>query len=176
VKFRFVLCLLCATFFLSGVARAQEKPGEWGSVGAGYIYQATEGTGPASGHWTSTHGWYVLSTFNINKQVGVFADFANFYGRGQNAHVELYGAFHGFSNKTRFTPFIFIGPGWIRASNAGTITHSGAWCVGGGMNVRLTRWLSFQTIPVEYVMNTANGNVGNNVVARAGLAITIPRK
>lgn len=52
----------------------------WGSVGAGYIYQTTEGP---KGGWTSSNGGYVLPTFNINKQVEVFSDFGNFYGRGQ---------------------------------------------------------------------------------------------
>jgi hypothetical protein len=33
----------------------------------------------------------VLPTFDINKQVGVFADFANFYGKDKNVHVEFYG-------------------------------------------------------------------------------------
>jgi hypothetical protein len=144
----------------------------WGSVGGGYIYQTTETT---TGHWVSSHGWYVLPTFNINKQLGVFADFANFYSYRQNIHVELYGPFHAFSNRTRFTPFVFIGPSWIRNSSAGTITHSFAWCVGGGLTISLTRWVSFQTIPIEYVMNTANRNVGNNFVGRAGFALTIPK-
>jgi hypothetical protein len=44
------------------------------------------------------------------------------------------------------------------------------------LTIRLTRWVSFQTIPVEYVMNTAHYNVGNNFVARAGFALTIPKK
>jgi hypothetical protein len=138
----------------------------------GYIYQLTEGT---TGHWISTHGWYVLPTFNINKQVGVFADFANFCGKGQNIHLDLFGPFHAFHNKTRYTPFIFTGIGRIRDSNAGTITNSFAWFAGGGLTIRLTRWVSFQTIPIEYVMNTANGNVGNNFAARAGFALTIPK-
>jgi hypothetical protein len=166
--------LLLFGLLLPGACLAQE----WGSVGAGYIYQVS-GVG---GHWPSTHGWYVLPTFNINKQVGVFADFANFYGKGanfvgndQNIHVELYGVFHGFQNKTKVTPFVFIGPGFIRNSYAGTVTHSFAWCTGAGLTIRLTRWVSFQTIPVEYVMNTANGKAGANFVARAGLALTIPK-
>jgi hypothetical protein len=146
---------------------------EWGSVGGGYIYQVTEGT---ASQWTSSNGWYVLPTFNINKKVGVSADFANFYSKGQNVHVDLFGSFHAFSNKTRYTPFVFTGIGRIRDSKGGTITNSFAWYAGGGLMIRLTRWVSFQTIPIEYVMNTANGNVGNNFVARAGLAITIPRK
>lgn len=160
--------LLLFGLLLPGACFAQE----WGSVGGGYIYQLTEGT---TGHWTSTHGWYALWTFNINKQVDVSADFANFYGKGQNIHVQLYGPFHAFSNKTRYTPFVFIGPGYIRDSSAGTITHSFAWCVGSGVTIRLTRWVSFQTIPVEYVMNTVNYNVGSNFVARVGLALTIPK-
>ena len=169
----FVLCLVGLLSLFDSAAQAQERQaGSWGSVGAGYIYQTTEGT---TGHWTSSHGWYALSTFNINKQIGVFADFANFYSTRQNAHVELYGALHGFSNRSRYTPFIFTGPGFIRDSKAGAIAHSFAWCMGGGMTVRLSRWVSFQTIPVEYVINTANGNVGNNFVARAGLALTIPK-
>jgi hypothetical protein len=83
-----------------------------------------------------------------------FADFANFCGKGQNIHLDLFGALHGFGNKTRYTPFIFTGIGRIRDSNAGTITNSFAWFAGGGLTIRLTRCVSFQTIPIEYVMNT----------------------
>lgn len=168
MKSKLIALLVGLAFFYGAVAQAQD----WGAVGSGYIYQLTQGT---TAHWTSAYGWYVLPTFNINKQVSVFADFANLYGKGQNIHAELYGVSHGFSNKTRYTPFIFIGPGFIRDSNAGTISYSFAWCAGGGLMVRLTRWVSFQAIPVEYVMNAADGNVENNFDARAGLAITIPK-
>jgi len=173
VKFNFIVLFIALTASCSAVALAQEKDIDWGSAGAGYLSQLTEGT---TGNWTSTHGWYVLPTFNINKQVGVFADFANLYGKDKNIHVEFYGVFHGFGNKTRLTPFIFTGPGYIRASSAGTISHSLGWCVGGGLTIPLTRRLSFEAIPVEYVVNTANGNVGNNIDARAGFAITFPKK
>jgi hypothetical protein len=151
---------------------AEAHAQDWGSLGGGYIYQLTEGT---TGHWTSTQGWYVLPTFNINKQIGVFADFANLYGRDENVYVEFYGVFHGFANKTRLTPFIFTGPSYIRASSTGTISHSLGWCGGGGLMIPLTRRLLFETIPVEYVNNTANGDVGNNIVARAEFAITFPK-
>jgi hypothetical protein len=173
VKFKFVVPFIALAVSCSAVAPAQEKQIDWGSVGGGYLSQLTEGT---TGDWTSTHGWYVLPTFNINRQVGVFADFANLYGKDENVHVEFYGVFHGFGNKTRLTPFIFTGPGYIRASSAGAISHSLGWCGGGGLMIRLTRRLSFETIPVEYVINTANGNVGNNIVARAGFAITFPKR
>jgi len=173
VKFKFVVSFIALTVSCSAVAPAQEKQIDWGSVRGGYYYQLSEGT---TGDWTSTHGWYVLSTFNINRQVGVFANFANLYGKDKNIHVEFYGVFHGFANKTRLTPFILTGPGYIRASSAGTISHSLGWCGGGGLTVRLTPRLSFETIPVEYVINTANGNVGNNIVARAGFEITLPKR
>jgi hypothetical protein len=169
VKFKCVAFLVGLAFSCGAVAQAQD----WGSVGGGYLYQVTEGN---TGHWTSFNGWYVLPTFNINKQVGVFADFANLYGKRTNLHIELYGVNHGFGNRTRYTPFIFTGPGFIRDSSGGTIGTSFGWCFGGGLMIRLTRWVSFQTIPVEYVINTANGNVGNNFDARAGFAITIPKK
>jgi hypothetical protein len=114
--------LVGLTFLFGAVAQAQEKQtGSWGSVGGGYIYLLTEGT---TSHWTSTHGWYVLPTFNINKQVSVFADFANFYGKGQNIHADPFGPIHAFSSKTRYAPFIFTGIGRIRDSRAGTITNS----------------------------------------------------
>ena len=173
VKLKFVVLFIALAVFCSAVAPAQEKQIDWGSVGGGYLSQFTEGS---TGDWTSTHGWYVLPTFNINKQVGVFADFANLSGKDKNAHVEFYGVFHGFANKTRLTPFIFTGPGYIRASSDGTISHSLGWCGGGGLTIRLTPRLSFETIPVEYVINTANGNVGNNVVARAGFVIALPKR
>jgi hypothetical protein len=173
VKFKFVVSFIALAVSCSAVAPAQEKQIDWGSVGGGYISQLTEGT---TGDWTSTHGWYVLPTFNINRQVGVFADFANLYSKDENVHVEFYGVFHGFGNKTRLTPFIFTGPGYIRASSAGTRSHSLGWCGGGGLMIRLTQRLSFEAIPVEYVINTANGNVGNNIDTRAGFAITFPKR
>jgi hypothetical protein len=167
-----VASLMGSTFICSAMAPAQQRAAEWGSVGAGYIYQFTEGS---ASRWSSSQGWYVLPTLNITKSVGAFADFASFYARDQNAHAEFYGAFHGFSNPSRYTPFIFIGPGFIRASDRGNVAHSFAWCTGVGLTVRLTRLVSFQTIPIEYVDNTANGNTGNNFVLRAGLALTIPK-
>jgi hypothetical protein len=169
VKSKCVAFLVGLTFICGVAAQAQE----WGTVGTGYLYQLTENN---TFNWTSYHGWYVLPTFNITKQVGVFADFANLYGKGQNLHIELYGANHGFGNRTRYTPFVFTGPGWIRNSYAGNIEHSFAWCVGGGAMIRLTKWVSFQTIPFEYVLNTSNGRIGNNFDARAGFALTIPKK
>jgi len=161
---------LCVAGFLllSGSCFAQS----WGSVGMGYDYLLTKGT---AGQWTSTNGWYALPTFNINKNIGVFADFTNFYGSGKNVHGTTFGPLHAFGNKSRYTPFIFAGIGKVRASDAGTVTNSFAWLAGGGFTIRLTRWVSFQTIPVEYVMSTANGNVGNNFLARAGIALTIPK-
>jgi hypothetical protein len=71
-------CQVCLVglLLLSGRCVAQS----WGSVRAGYDYLITKGS---NGDWTSTNGWYVLPTFNINKQIGVFADFTNFYGSGK---------------------------------------------------------------------------------------------
>lgn len=173
MKFKFVLCVAGFAVFLCGPAKAQDpKTGSWGSVGAGYIFQTSE---TSNSNWIGLHGWYVLPTFNITKQIGVFGDFANLYHDHQNIHVDLFGPFHAFGNRTRFTPFIFTGVGRIRDSNASTVANSLAWFAGAGMMVRLTRWVSFETIPVEYVMNTAGWNVGNNFDARAGFAITIPK-
>lgn len=169
MKFRFLLLVALAVFFGAG-ARAQDT---LGSVGAGYIYQFSQGPG---GGWTSTRGRYALPTYNINQDIGVFADFANFYNKGRNLHVQLFGAFHAFGNRSRFTPFVFIGPGHIRDSYAGTVSYSFAWCWGRGLNVRLTRWVTFQTIPVDYVMNTANGNPASNFGMRTGFALTLPKK
>jgi hypothetical protein len=72
--------LWLAGFLVAGTCFAQT----WGSAGGGYIYQVSE---TPTSHWVSSHGWYGLGTFNINKQVGLFADFANFYTTGQNLHV-----------------------------------------------------------------------------------------
>jgi hypothetical protein len=154
---------------LAGTCFAQS----WGSVGVGYNALLTEG---GLGNWTTSHGLYALPTFNINEQIGVFADFPNFYSKGQNVHGDVFGPLHAFGNETRYTPFVFVGIGDIRDSRAGNVTNSFGFVVGGGLLIRLTRWVSFQTIPIEYVMNTANSQVGNNFVARAGLALTIPKK
>ena len=160
--------LWLAGFLLAGTCFGQT----WGSVSGGYIYQASE---TPNGHWVSQNGWYGLGTYSITKRVSLFGDFPTFYAPGQNIHVQLYGVSYSFANKTRFTPFVFIGPGFIRNSYAGAVNYSFAWCVGGGLLIRLSRWVSFETIPVEYVMNTANWNVGNNFDARAGFRLTIPK-
>lgn len=161
--------MIVAGLLLCGTCSAQT----WGSIGAGYIQQLTE-TRPAT--WTTVHGWYLLGNLNITRRLTLYADIPNFYGPGENVHVQLYGPAYSFPNKTRVTPFVFIGPGFVRDSRNGTVTTSFAWCVGGGFLVRITRWVSFQTIPVEYVMNIPNGKVVNNFVQRAGFALTIPKK
>ena len=161
------LCV-AGLLLLSGTCFAQS----WGTVGAGYIFQTSEG--PKS-QWSPSNGWYILPTFDLTKNIGVNADFANFYAKGQNIHVDLFGVYHAFGNRTRLTPFVFTGVGRIRDSKAGVVANSFAWYAGAGTFFRLTRWVSFEAIPVEYVMNTAGDNVGNNWVARAGFAITIPK-
>jgi hypothetical protein len=173
VKFKFVVSFIALSAFWIPVVQSQEKQTDWGSVGGGYLYQLSEST---TGHWTSTHGWYVLPTFNINKQIGVFADSANLYSNDDNVHADFFGVLHGFENRTKVTPFIFTGPGYVRVSDNRTISHSFAWCGGGGFVIPISQRVSFQAIPIEYVVNTANGNVGNNIVARAGFAITIPKR
>jgi len=96
--------------------------------------------------------------------------------KGQNIHGDVFGPLHAFGNETCYTPFVFVGIGDIRDSGAGILTTSFGFVMGGGLLIRLTRWVSFQTIPIEYVMNTANSQVGNNFVARAGFALAIPKK
>ena len=66
MKFKFVMSFIALAVSCSAVAPAQEKQIDWRSVGGGYLSQTTEG---ATGNWTSTHDWYVLPTFNINRQV-----------------------------------------------------------------------------------------------------------
>ena len=90
MKFKYVVFLIGLGFFCGVVAQAQQRQMDWGSVGAGYVYQFSEsitghdcGGRTGDGNWTSTRGWYVLPTFSITKRVGAFADFANFYGKGQ---------------------------------------------------------------------------------------------
>lgn len=173
MKLKFVFSLVSLAIFFSGTGQAQEKRTAWGTVGAGYDNLLTEGK---AGQWTGSNGWYILPTFNINKQIGVFGDFTNFYAKGLNVHGDTFGALHGFDNRTRFTPFGFIGGGVVRVSNAGSVTTSGALITGAGLMIRITPLVSFETIPVEYVMNTPNGNLSNNFLIRAGLAITIPKK
>ena len=86
-----------------------------GFYGGGYIYQVSE---TPNGHWVSFHGWYGLGTYNITDRVSLFGDFPNFYATGPNIHIQLYGVSYSFANKTRFTPFVFIGPGFLRSSSA----------------------------------------------------------
>ena len=80
-----------------------------------------------------------------------------------------------FGNETELIPFDLAGIGDIRDSQQGHATNQFGWVAGGGVMYRLNNRLSRQTIPVEYVMNTTGGNVGNNFLARAGFAVTIPK-
>lgn len=161
--------LTLATMLSAGFCSAQS----WGTVGFGYDYLLTENT---AGNWVSSHGWYLLPTVSITKHVAVFGDFANFYSKGQNIHGDVFGPLYLFTNETRTTPFVFTGIGDIRDSDLGTVTNAFGWVAGGGFLFKLNSWLSLQTIPVEYVMNTAHSSVGNNFLARAGFVITIPKK
>lgn len=166
---RFVVAAISFGLLSLGNCYAQS----WGTVGFGYNYLLTE---KPTGNWVSSHGWYALPTVSVTKHLGVFADFTNFYSKGQNIHGYVFGPMYQFTNESRVTPFVFTGAGDVRTSADAVVANNFAWVVGSGFLMKLNSWLSLQTIPVEYVLNTPNSSVGNNFLARAGFVITIPKK
>jgi hypothetical protein len=149
------------------------------ALSAGFTYLQTDLTGTPGANAGYLMGWYVIPQYNFSTHVGLIADFTNFY----NWHAHAAENVHGFTGGPVYmmplgalTPFTFLEGGAVRDSRQGTITWSPAIVAGVGANLKITKLVSFQLVPGEYVTTKLpNGNWESNYNAKAGFVIACTR-
>lgn len=149
------------------------------ALSAGVTYLQTDLTGTAGGTNGYLMGWYAIPQYNFTSHLGVIADFTNFY----NWHAHAAENVHGFTAGPVYmaplgalTPFAFLEGGAIRDSRQGMITWSPGIVAGIGANLKMTRLISFQLVPGEYVTSRlSNGDWEGNYSAKAGFVVAWSR-
>lgn len=186
---RIALCLATLAF-LSGVASAQETPKV--EVFGGYAYQRTD----FSVAGANSNGFDASVTANLNRWVGIVADFQYVTGSGKSSFFSLnfkedsdqfmytFGPKVTFRNKTRVTPFAHALFG--AAHREGNTTfgttrfsfsdNAFAMALGGGVDVKLYRNLAWRVAQVDYRLTRFGGGAQDNVQISTGLVFQFGKR
>lgn len=143
----------------------------------GFTYLQTDLTNTNGGRNSYLMGWYGSPQVNMTKHIGLRADFANYYNwhahAGENVHGFLGGPVYLLPTKW-VSPFVFVEGGALRDSYQSQINWNPAAAGGIGFNYRLTRAVSFQLVPGEYMATKLpNGNWQSNFNAKAGFVLNM---
>jgi len=170
--------------FCSCSLSAQETPKA--EIFAGYSYM-NFGTESISDR-LNLNGWEASAAFNLNRWVGVEADFSGHYkGNCWGApgvtckHLSFMGGPRFTYRQGRVTAFAH---GLFGGDN-GSLSYSGfstsdtpfALAAGGGMDIALTNHISIRAVQVDYVMTRHFSNYDephqDNIRASAGIVFTV---
>ena len=154
------LFALIFVIFLGQIALAQTPRVE---VFGGYSYLHEPGL--------NLNGWNGSATFNLNRCVGITADFSGHYwSTSLNAplvgaleirnrvHSYTFGPTVSLRNQTRFTPFVRLLAGGSHLTFAGTVASSTGSASedhftvvgGGGFDVALNRRIAVRPVQLDY--------------------------
>jgi hypothetical protein len=144
---------------------------------ASYVYQFAPNYVGAD---RSLMGWSATPEVNFTKYLGLQAEFTGLYMRGvypgQNRLLMAAGPRFNFAPHAKFSPFAFAEGGEIRATNkANDISDWNPVASGGiGVNYKLSRSVSFQLIPGQYVGQVQdNGSWNHSFMAKAGITFNL---
>jgi hypothetical protein len=148
-----------------------------GSVSFSYVYQFAPDLVGAD---RSLMGWSVTPEVNFRKYIGLQAEFTSLYMRavypGQSRLMMAAGPRFTFAPHSRFTPFAFAEGGEIRATTkANDISDwNPVASAGFGVDYKITRGISFQLIPGQYVGQLQdNDNWNHSFMAKAGITFNL---
>jgi len=151
-----------------------------GSLTASYVYVFQDSQ---YGNNRSLMGWSVVPEVNFTKYLGLQAEFTSLYMRsvypGQSRFLIAAGPRINLAPHSRVRPFLFAEGGEIRSTTkANDIADWNPVAKGGfGFDYKITRGLSFQLIPGEYMGQylEATGDWQHNFTTRAGITFNLYR-
>jgi hypothetical protein len=129
------------------------------------------------------NGWEVSGAYNAYHWLGVGADFSGHYGsaNGVSAHVNTYLFGPQLQLHTSVAPFVhmlvgaahettgqFIAPELFISPTSSTAF---AAAIGGGIDVRVVRFLSFRPVQLDYLLTRFGSSTQNQPRASAGLVV-----
>jgi hypothetical protein len=160
-------------FFRRGIFAPSVHDAPMGSFTASYVYQYAPDLVGAD---RSLMGWSATPEVNFAKHLGLQAEFTSLYMRsvypGQSRLLMAAGPRFNFAPHSKFSPFAFAEGGEIRATRK--LSDVSDWnpvATGGiGVNYKISRGVSFQLIPGEYVGQLQDDNNWNHsFMTKAGI-------
>jgi hypothetical protein len=128
----------------------------------------------------SLMGWSATPEVNFAKYLGLQAEFTGLYMRsvypGQNRLMMAAGPRINFMPHSRFAPFVFMEGGEIRATNKATdiADWNPVASAGFGVNHKLSRGISLQLIPGQYIGQLQdNGSWNHSFMTKAGITFNL---
>lgn len=152
--------LLFGMFSLTAAAQESAPKGEFFG---GYQYTKYDGG-------TNANGWDTAVTGNVNRWLGVTADFSGAYNstNGVSFHDYLYtfGPVVSLRSSKAFTPYAHFLAGGSHASFSGlgfSGSDSGfAMMFGGGVDIAATRHVAIRALQLDWLSLRSNGVSDNN--------------
>jgi hypothetical protein len=147
-----------------------------GDVSAGWTYLWAD---QGAGYRANLNGWFARPSFNVWRNLSVFADFTNYYGQNAkgsvNSHGYTFGVAQSYLPKAHVKPSIFAEAGDVRSSSAGTITNQFAFATGLALGVPFNKHVELKVTPAEWVFLYPNGDPRNDFNAKVGLSFPFGR-
>ena len=172
-----ILCSMYLIVLASLPAMAQEVPKV--EVFGGYSW--------SGGNF---HGWNASVTGNINKRLGIVADFSGHYGSelglvrvDQHAHSFLFGPRLSFRGK-RLTPFVyglfgatrFAESAVINGQYVSAVSNGFSLAVGGGLDIKVNDRIAIRAFQLDYFRPVINDEPNNRGRLAFGVVVRLGKK
>lgn len=164
-------------FFKRGMFAPSLHDTPAGSFSASYVYQYAPNSVGAD---RSLMGWSATPEVNFTKYLGLQAEFTGLYMRGvypgQSRLMMAAGPRINFAPHSRIRPFVFLEGGEVRLTSQGSdISDWNPVASGGiGFDYKITRGVSFQLIPGQYVAQLQDDHDWNHsFMAKAGITFNL---
>jgi hypothetical protein len=185
MKLKVVVCLLAFLSFSAASAFAQDFSKI--DIFAGYSYvRENPATSGVSGF--NLHGGSASVAYNANHWLGAVADFGGYHannvlgtGIDGTVYTYLFGPRFSYRKYDRVTPFAqtLFGVAHASGSGFGTTSTNNAFAAsfGGGVDLKITRSVSFRAGQVEYLLTrfpeitSSNRETQNNLRVSTGIVI-----
>ena len=177
MKLKVVVCLLAFLSFSAASAFAQDFSKI--DIFAGYSYvRDNPSTSGVSGF--NLHGGSASVAYNVNHWLGGVADFGGYHannvlGSGADTTIStyLFGPRFSYRKYERVTPFAQT---LFGLAHTGGDNNSFAASFGGGVDLKITRSISFRPAQVEYLLTrfpeiTSNRETQNNLRVSTGIVL-----
>jgi hypothetical protein len=129
------------------------------------------------------NGWEASGAYNAHHWLGLVADFSGYYGstNGVSTHFNTYLFGPQFQLHAHVSPFVHVLFGAAHETTGQLIapelvispTSSTAFAaaIGGGIDVRAVRFVSFRLVQLDYLMTRFGSSTQNQLRASAGLVV-----
>lgn len=130
------------------------------------------------------NGWDASLTGNLNRWLGVTADFSGYYrsdmGVSQRTHNFLFGPRLTYRKASKITPFAQALFGIARQrveTSSGSITDNGfAMATGGGLDYNLNQHMAVRLVQADYLLTRIGGSQQSTSRLAFGVVLKLGKK